>query len=66
MDNKNYAKLKRALFEAQRREAIMREQIERCYRQYTPPQVQELAHDYVRAERDSSFKLDHAYTTGSN
>lgn len=30
---------KRKRFERQRREAIEREQIERCYKQHTPPQI---------------------------
>ena len=39
MDQETKHKLERARFDAQRAEAIKHEQIEKCYRQYAPPQI---------------------------
>lgn len=39
LDSKNSAKLRRLQWEMQRAEALMRDEIARCYRQYSPAQI---------------------------
>lgn len=42
--NENF---RRTRWERQKREAIKREQVERCYRQHETPQAHELRHHYL-------------------
>jgi pyoverdine/dityrosine biosynthesis protein Dit1 len=46
----NMQAVRRQRWERQRREAIKNEQIERCYKQYTPPQIKALQDEQKRTK----------------